>query len=291
MPNLDEGTDETTDDEVVSTDESTVTESAPAESVNPAWEGLRSKLDPISFHNIQDDLKAMDSAAQQRITSQNEQLKPWKTFVDSGNTPEKVQQALTIADQLEKNPEAIYQYLGQFLQQTGRMPTSTEIQKADDAGELDDGSQQETEDPRFQQLAQQQQAITAFLEQQQMAQVQQAADAELDVETRSLRAAHPELSDDDQTEIIRRAAFVAQQNQMRGVNKIPSLEEAYSDYAALRTRILSTPRPGGSAPKLLPTSGGMPTTSGQQKTLGQLSRSETQDLISSLVAQSNQTGR
>ena len=38
---------------------------------NPAWDSLRSKLDPVSFHNIQDDLKTFDKNAESRISSLN----------------------------------------------------------------------------------------------------------------------------------------------------------------------------------------------------------------------------
>lgn len=255
---------------------------------NPAWEKLRSKLDPISFHAIQDDLEAMDDAANQRITNVNQRYEPYRAFAEQGINPQQIQQALTISQQINERPEDIYQYLGQFLQQNGRMPSQQEVKNASEAGAIGEEAEPQV-DPRLDQLSQQQQAIMQFLQEQQQAEVNREAEISLDTETKQLRAAHPELGDEDVKEVIRRAAFVAQQNLALGNHKIPSLEEAYTDFNALRTRILSTPRPGDSAPRLLPTSGGIPSAVGQ-KTLGSLSRTETQDLIAGLLEQNKSRG-
>ena len=81
-------------------------------------------------------------------------------------------------------------------------------------------------------------------------------------------------------EIVNRALALSQQNP----NRVVPLSEAADEFDSLRDRILSTPRPGDSAPKLLPTSGGNPG-SGQQRSVGELSRNETQDLIASYLTQ------
>lgn len=247
---------------------------------NPAWNVFREKLDPITFRNIQDDLKAMDQSANQRITSLNEQYKPWKQFADAGQTPESIQQAVNIAQSLNEKPEEIYAALGAFLEREGRLPSKQELsQEVDDQKPV---GQQQEDDPRFQQLAQQNQQMMQFLQGQQQQQITQRAEQAIDAEIKSLRTAHPELTDDDEKEVVRRAALIAQANFAKGIQKAPTLEEAHADYAALRTRILTTPRAGDSAPQLLPPSGGVPA-SGNQRTLGQLSRDETQNLVADLI--------
>jgi len=250
---------------------------------NPAWDTLRTKLDPISFRAIQDDLKAMDSAAQARVTSVNEQYKPWKQFADAGLTPAQIQQSVTIAQQLNEKPEEIYEALGTFLERNGRLPNKQELKQEVAEQQTDpDAAATPTLDPRFETLEQQQQAIMQFLQNQQKVEIDKAADAAIDSETKALRAAHAELTDDDEKEVIRRAVQIAQTT-----GKAPTLEEAYADFNALRTRILSTPRPGDSAPTLLPTSGGVPT-GGNQKSLGQLTRDETQALMADLLEKNKQ---
>lgn len=246
---------------------------------NPAWEPFKTKLDPISYRAIQDDLKALDQSAQSRITSVNEQLKPWKAFADAGYGPEQVQQAITIAKQLNEKPEEIFTALQTYLEREGRLPNKQELKQevVEQQGDPEAEQQPQT-DPRFETLEQQQKMMMEFLQNQHKAEVDRAADDELNSEISALREAHKDLTDADLNEIINRAALKAQ-----STGKVPTLEEAFADFDALRTRILSTPRPGDSAPQLLPTSGGVPATGGQQKSLGQLSNAETQALMADLL--------
>lgn len=46
----------------VETAEPTVDAANDSSSVNPAWESVRTKLDPVSFHAIQDELKKWDQS-------------------------------------------------------------------------------------------------------------------------------------------------------------------------------------------------------------------------------------
>lgn len=256
-------------------------ESANTSGVNPAWEGIGSKLDPISFHSIQEDLKAMDAAANKRITSQNQQYAPYKQFMDAGNSPEDITAALNIASQINTNPEAIYQALESFLSENGRLPSKQEL--AVEVAEASVDEQQPVEDPRFAQLQAQQNQIAEYFQAQQYQQDSARADKELDVETSSLRSAHPELSDADLNNIIGQAAFVAQ-----STGKIPSLSDVHDGwFTELRNRFLTAPRPGDSAPRLLPSSGAVPSNI-PQKSLGELTRAETQDLVASILIANKQ---
>lgn len=242
---------------------------------NPAWAPIREALDPISFARIEAHLKEMDRQAQARITSVNQQFEPYKAHL-ADRQPDFVQKALAYADQLDADPVAVYQMLGEFLKQTGQLPSADQLEEALEGA--DQQGQQPQADPRVDQLQ-------AQLQQLEAAENQRRADAWLDSEKSKLMAAHPELIAEDVTEIIRRAAFVAQQNQGRPGAKVPTLEEAYQEFTALRNRILSQPRPADSAPQLVPTSGGTPPAPGQQKSLGKLSRAETQDAVAALLEQ------
>lgn len=262
---------------------------APSGGSNPAWADIESQVDPFTFSKLQPVLLKMDQAAQQRITQSNKQLEPYKQFIDNGVLPEQLQGAMSLAQQLNDNPVEVYQRLGAFLEENGRMPTAQEQANTDPVtGEIPN---EEDDDPRFQKLeALQQQAdqMQEYLAQQQYQQELHAATVELDNEVSTLKSAHAELTEDDVKEIIRQTAFVAQQNSN---GKIPSLEETYTSwFTGFRNRILSTPRPGDSAPRLLPTNGGLP--SGQsQQSLGQLSRSELQAFIANSLEQDNRSGR
>lgn len=253
---------------------------------NPAWEGIRSQLDPISYSRIEPELKKFDQGVESRIQSVNEQLKPWKPFIEQNVQPDLVQAALTLQQSLDSNPAEIYQYLGDFLQKTGRMPTQTEVAAAEESGEI--GEEQPESNPELEQIRQQQEQIRQFLEAQQQAELERQADADVAAEIQTFSEAHKDLSPDDVKEILARAAFEAQQNFAAGKGEIPTLESVYAGwFSGLRNRILSTPRSVDSAPRLLPTSGGVP--SGQKPpSLGAMSNQDIQSIIANGLSQ---TGR
>jgi len=156
---------------------------------NPAWESLRTKLDPVSFHSIQDDLKNFDKNPESRISSLNQQLKEYSGL----GSPEQLQNYSAIAQRLDTEPEVIYNALGEFLKQNGRLPeTAKEMQDAVDE-EATDEHGEAPEDPRLAQLEQQQQQMQQFLAQQEQVRVQQEADSVLEQEIGALKQAHPVL--------------------------------------------------------------------------------------------------
>jgi hypothetical protein len=244
---------------------------------NPAWDSLRTKLDPVSFHNIQEDLKNFDKNAESRIASLNQQLKQYNEL----GSPEQLQNYAMIAQRLDTEPEVIYNALGEFLKQNGRLPnTEAELQEAVDEEEATNESGDAPVDPRLAQLEQQQQQMQEFLAQQEYVRVQQEADSALEQEINELKSTHPDFSEDDVREVLMRAAF-----QLQSSGKTTKLSEVAQEYVDKTVnRIRAVPRPGDSAPRLLPTSGGMP--GGQQaKPLGKLSRNDIQSLIASSIEQ------
>lgn len=241
---------------------------------NPAWESLRTKLDPISFKAIEDDLKGWDKSAETRISTLNTQLKSYSELGDA----DQLRQYAQIAQQIDANPEAIYEALGTFLRENGRLPeTEKEMEDALDDVE-EDG--QVARDPRYDELAQQQEQMRLFLEQQEETRVAQEADKALEQEIGQLRQTHPDFSDDDIQEVLMRAAL----DMSNGGNR--SLDELASEYIEKTVnRIRAVPRPGDSAPRLLPTSGGVATGVGQGTSLGKMSRGDVQSLIAASLQQ------
>ena len=241
---------------------------------NPAWESLRTKLDPISFRAIEEDLKGWDKNAESRISNLNSQLKPYR---DLGEV-DRLQSYAALAEQIDSNPEAIYEALGNFLRQNGRLPESqAEMQDAMDDTE-EDG--QEYRDPRFDQLEQQQEQMRQFLAQQEQTRVEQEADYALEQEIGQLQQTHPDFTDDDVREILMRAAFELSSGNQK------NLDEVAKEYIEKTVnRIRAVPRPGDAAPRLLPTSGGVPTNNGQGTPLGKMSRSDVQSLIAASLQQ------
>lgn len=241
---------------------------------NPAWEPIREKLGDPHFELIKGQLAEWDKGVNKRFESLNQEFSPYKEL----GSPEELRSYREIVEQINANPEAIYESLQEFLRENGRLPNAQETQDIQDELESDE-TDAVARDPRVDDLAKQQEQIQQFLVEQAAREEQAKADATLNDEIAQLTSERG-YSQDDLNEIISRTLTLSQQNP----NRIVSLKEGADQFDALRDRILSTPRPGDSAPKLLPTSGGTPT-GGQQRSVGELSRSETQDLIASYLAQ------
>lgn len=249
---------------------------------NDIWAPIRSELDPISFSRIEAHLKDMNRSATERVTRSNQQLAPYKQFIDSGVSPEDLAAGMQLAQQVNDDPAALYTALGTYLEREGRLPSKTELKEEVKANEgVDPNAPEATpEDPRLITLAQQNEQIMSFLQAQEQTRLETQADREVSSEIDALKAAHPELATEDVQEIVSRAAFVAQTS-----GQIPTLESVHDGwYQGLRSRFLTAPRPGDTAPKLLPTSGGLPSNIPQKK-LGDLSNSEVQDVIASMIEQ------
>lgn len=237
---------------------------------NPAWEPIKEKLGDAAFQLIQPELSKWDQGVNKRFETINEQFAPYKDL----GSPEELMGYKSIVQQMDENPEGLYEALGNFLNENGRMPTQQEAE--DIADELDE--QAEVYDPRVDELAAGQEQIRQFLEAQQTYELEREAEAELASEIEELESARG-YSRDDMQEIIRRAAFLSQQSE-----KVVPLSVAADQFDSLKERILTQPRPGDSAPRLLPTSGGTPNGS-TQRSMGSLSRNETQDLIAAVLSQ------
>lgn len=244
--------------------------------INPAWESVRTKLDPVSFHSIQDDLKNFDKNAESRISSLNQQLKEYSEL----GSVEQLQNYAVIAQRLDTEPETIYNALGEFLKQNGRLPeTEKELQDAVDEEEANENGDAPV-DPRIAQLEEQQRRIQEFFEQQEQARIQQEADSALDQEISALKQSHPDFTEDDVREILMRAAF-----QLQTDGKAVKLQDVAQQYIENTVnRIRAVPRPGDSAPKLLPTSGGLPQAA-QGQSLGKMSREDVQNFIAGSLQQ------
>lgn len=242
---------------------------------NPAWDTVRTKLDPISFSKIEEDLKNWDKNAETRISSVNQQLRAYSEL----GTPEQLKQYADLARRIDTEPEKIHEALGNFLRENGRLP-ETKKELTDAVADAENEDPEAPENPELAAIRQGQEEIRDFFLAQQEAQAVEAAEKELATEVDNMKAAHPELDERDIENILQRAAFLIQTT-----NKNKPLEELAVEYIEKdRNRILNTPRPGDSAPRLVPTTGGTPQPPSQQFDAGAASREDVQALIAGLVS-------
>lgn len=226
---------------------STSTEGQQSSGGNPAWDTYRSKLGP-SFRLIEGDLAEQDRLAQQRVEAANAKAKQYE---DLGSIDD-LRNARALATQLNDDPKGVYERLAGWLRANGQLEEAAAMQQAADA-EPDADGDDEDEDPRIKELREGQERIQGFLSEQQRAQAIAQAQSQYEATMQDIRGKNGWMSDDDAAEIVRRALGDAIANESE-----PDLQKAADEYIGLRTRFLSTPRPGDSAPRLVPSGGTAP---------------------------------
>lgn len=153
-----------------------------AESGHPAWQEVLQAL-PTSLHSqVLPALEKWDRGVQQRFEQVQQRYSPYNPIVEKGVSPEDIEIALGIANQINENPQGFYdtyrQYLGITDEPQGQGQQRTE--NNDPEFDLGDYSQEQQEDPRLAQIEQQQQALAAMFMQRQNEETQRQADQELE---------------------------------------------------------------------------------------------------------------
>lgn len=228
------------------------TETQVQEPANPFWGEVEKLTGPNVYKLIQPHLAKADTEARNRISALNQSFAPWKALVDQGIAPEHVQQSLGVVRQLNDQPEVVYESLRTFLEREGRLPSNTEL-----AQEVEENDEEvDLRDQQLSVLQQQQQQVMQFLQEQyqsqQLAAAAQEADSWLDSEVNRVKALPAGFDESDIQDIVRIAAFQAQQN-----GQDPeSLDAAVAQFQAMRDRIRTSPRPGQLAPRIPSGAGG-----------------------------------
>lgn len=250
------------------------------EQANPFWGEVEKLTGPNVYQLIKPHLAKADTEARQRVEAVNQSYAPWKAFADQGIQPQQVQQAIAVVKQLNESPEQVFESLRSFLEREGRMPSQAELKKEveEDTEEVD------PRDEQLQTLAEQQRLIAEFLQNQQLQGQQQAAAQEADtwLETEVSKLQDPKKGFDeaDIQEIVRIAAFQAQQT-----GQDPdSLAAAEAQYVAMRDRIRTTPRPGQVAPRL-PSGPGGGTPQQQAVDPSTLTKDQRRELVAQMLQQ------
>lgn len=231
---------------------------------NGAWNEMLSVI-PREFHPVvTPHLKKFD----QNYGSLAQQYAPWKkTFADSGQTAEDLVAAQKLYDLVNTNPQLVYQRLAQHLQEIGAVPAAEQYQQQQpqEPGQPDyqvEAPAEEFDDPRMAQMYQQMQQMNQYLQfqaqqaqqyQAQQAQAQLTANYEqvMDNGIRQIMARDPNV---DVNDLLQRTLVqVAQGGE-------PDIEKAYQEQATFVQRIRALPMNSATAPRVMPTGGGMPPT-------------------------------
>jgi len=230
---------------------------------NPAWDGVYGKL-PQEFHDmIRPTLETWDRNYQQL----QQQYEPWQQLGDY----EQVHRNLTLVQELNNNPQAFYERLGQLIGVTPNQAQNI-VNNGQEASQQNqeytsDSGDDYLLDPEVLQLKQTvqqlqsqnqawQQEREAAAQQQQVAEYQQKADAHIQRLAAQHQQNYPTIPFNP-AEVVQRVLLQTYQDP----NKEPDIDRAYQDYLGLVTsvRAAQPTRSGNHAPSVInPAIGGMP---------------------------------
>jgi hypothetical protein len=259
---------EATNDQSQNVDQSTTQVPAGGEVVgdNPAWDPIRSAVDDTTYQLIKPHLSKFDQEAQRRITSINEKYGWAGKLTEAGMTSAEVEQAAALAQQLAASPMEVFANLKGYVEQYypdefAKLEWIVK-QQAAAAANAPDGQQpdpDEEDDPRLADLQRRQDALDAqakqqqeFFKEQEAQRIYDGYSAQIDADYNRISAARPDLQKEDWKEIMGYAAAQA------GNGHPATVEQSVAWFDSIANRVRTTPRPGDSAPSLLPLGGGNP---------------------------------
>lgn len=210
---------------------------------NPSWNEILQVL-PTSLHSqVTPALEKWDRGVQQRFEQVQQQYSPYKSFVEQKVSPEDIEVALGIAQRINTDPTGFFQtFQEMFKDQLGGAGQGQSAEGNDPEFDLGDYTQQQQqEDPRLQQIAQQQELLSQWFMDQQNEKMQKEADDALENDLKTL---HDKFGEFNERYVLGLA--------MAGV----PLEDAVKEYQGMVGGAQRQPDPN--VPQVLTPGGGLP---------------------------------
>lgn len=248
---------------------------------NPAWAPYKEILkDGVYYEAVKPLLREQDLQVNKRFETLRNEYKPLEQYKGLDIPAERIQQVMPIMDMLDNDP---VQFFELFKQHPAIAPLLAQAAPAEadpfepEVEQPGEGSFDITQNPEYQALAQQVQGFTEMMEQQEQQRQAAEVDAQVETEIQTFRQARPDYTDQDMSLLYNTIS-----GQYAATGKLLSFEDASKQLDAYRDSIISAPRPGSAAPRVMPTNGGAPSPNSPAH-LGSLSNKETRSLMAGLV--------
>jgi hypothetical protein len=175
------------------------TDGTDSSGINPAWEEYYGTApQEVRDSYLTPAFKKWDENVNNMVQKVHSEYEPWKPVINQAD-PQTAQWAISVANQLNTNPQMVYEALGEWLKESGALQ---DVQAGSNAGQ---GQQQPNGNnnqddapwrPELQNLQQQNRLLTDYLRVQQEAQQNAALDAQLERELTDVQTKY-RLSDKD----------------------------------------------------------------------------------------------
>jgi hypothetical protein len=245
---------------------------------NPAWNEYLERFPEPVRHIARDTFSEWDKQVQGQFTQIRDLYKPYQKFVDDKVDPARLEAAYGVAQTLEQDPQGFARLLADHLGLTIQEAQAVVADQIEQ-GQQEEVQGQESDDPRIAQLMQQVQQFEQFFQQQQEQEYARQAEAQLNTELDALKKQYgAQVIDQIQDELFKEANRI-----IAAENRPVTLQEAYANLESFAQRVRSVPRPGQLAPQVLSGGSSVPL-SKPDKSMGQLSGSETRNLVAEMIA-------
>lgn len=253
--------------------------------VNPAWNPVLENIPP-EFHNkLIPHFKEWDSNYQKGLDKvRNEvqsQYSAYQPFVEQGVEPQNIEQALTLMQALNDNPQQVLEALQQSI---GGDQGSNETHQVDpDHYDPDDI----TNHPKFQELENNFNALVEAMESETQAQQEQRQyeeslkEIETTVETLTPQFQEHYGFEMDTEQVLRLAIQNMEMGEADNLD-IPAAAKQWGDM--INQYRAPAPTPGQMTPNILPTSGGIPQANVD---IAKLSGDEREQFVANMLASAN----
>lgn len=160
--------------------------------INPAWESYYGDApQEVRDQYLTPAFKQWDENVNNMVRKVHSEYEPWKPIISQAD-PQTAQWGLSVANQLNTNPQLVYEALGDFLKQNNMLPQEVQQALNNTPGQGQQQPNVQTQDeepwkPHLENLQQQNRLMTDYLRAQQQAQIQQQEDARLDQELTQVR--------------------------------------------------------------------------------------------------------
>lgn len=245
---------------------------------NPSWASYVKEFPEQLQGMARDTFKKWDADVQGQFTKIHEQYRPFKSYIDNKVDPAKLDQAYALANQLESDPEQFARLLAGHLGLT----IEEAKQAVADVAEPDNSPDANSD---FARLQQRQDELVQMFQQQEDTRQQEALTSkytkQIEDEIGLIESTYGKMTDP-----VRDAVLEHAYARSVATNREVSLPEAYQSLNTLitqATQARSTPRPGATAPRMVPAGNTVPTVP-DGKSLGTLTDKETRDMAAAVIS-------
>lgn len=213
--------------------------------LNPAWSPMLEKIPGQLHPMVTPYLRDWDKNFQTELQKVQSQYEPYKPFLEQQVSPEQIEQALGLFRLADSDPRRLYDELANYY---GYGTDQGQQQVDEGSFDINSGEEGEQLPPELAELRQNQEMLAQVLVAQHQQEQLAAAEKQIDEEIATIKTAHPDLTEDEETMIFQLAAATGQTLTEAADNLLKYKNSAIEQAAASRPAAPSVMSATGTVP-------------------------------------------